>query len=91
MSIDAKVESVTRYENGSGCLTLVDLRDCGCGDEFALLFDDSPADVKCLEGRNIWGVTGLVCQGLDFADRVGFGSIQFTVTDFHGLRHPNPR
>lgn len=76
MSIDAKIETVHHYENGSGKLALVG-ESRGCSD---LHFDAAPHDVTALNGRRIWGGdSSIMCGEVEIAKREGYTKIVFCV------------
>lgn len=92
MSIDARVTAVIHNEDGSGKLMLEDRPArfggvAGIAGQPALVFDSAPHDVTALNGRDIWGNDSVLMLGdRQFAKRVGFTRIVFTVPDFHGWR-----
>lgn len=93
MSIDARVVSVRHNEDGSGELILTDRPPKtgevygGIAGQRSLRFDSAPHDVTALNGRDIWGGdSSLMFGDRQFARRVGYTKIEFTVPDFHGWR-----
>lgn len=87
MSIDARVASVRRNDDGSGCLHLIDRPPNRCGDgrgiagQRTLHFDASPVDVGLLAGRDVWGGANDLMLGRDrrIAVRLSYTRIRFAV------------
>jgi hypothetical protein len=84
MSIDAKIESVRVYEDGTGELRLVDRPKRRPGDtpgiagQGALHFNRAPEEVTALNGANIWGGASSIMLGdREIARRQGYTRIVF--------------
>ena len=87
MSIDAIVDYVEHFEDGSGVLHLVpaDSKRAPAGQE-ALSYDNGPHDVTALNGRHIWGGSSEIMVGeKKIAKRVGYTKIQFVIDNFNGV------
>ena len=89
MSIDARIETIIRNEDGSGQLRLVDRPRLRPGDtpgiagQSVLRFDAAPRDVTDLQGQDIWGGDSQIMLGdTKIARREGYTKIRFVVVDF---------
>jgi hypothetical protein len=86
MSIDARVDRVELYPDGSGKLYLKDrpaIRSGstpGIAGQAVLFFDKAPEDVGSLEGKDIWGSDNIIMLGEQrIARRDGYTGIVFEV------------
>jgi hypothetical protein len=99
MSIDARIESVHIYENGSGELRLIDRptasgKTSGIAGQRSLEFESAPEEVMALNGFDIWGGSSFLMLGdHEIATRVGYTRIVFVeseafkaaVTEYHRM------
>jgi hypothetical protein len=86
MSIDARVDRVEVFPDGSGKLYLRDRptvrsgSTLGIAGQDLLSFDKAPEDVGSLEGKDIWGSDNLIMLGEQrIARRDGYTGIVFEV------------
>jgi hypothetical protein len=86
MSIDARVDRVEVYSDGSGKLILKDRPAIrfgstpGIAGQAVLFFDKAPEDVGSLEGKDIWGGDSFIMLGEQrIARRDGYTGIVFEV------------
>jgi hypothetical protein len=86
MSIDARVDRVEVYSDGSGKLILKDRPAIrfgstpGIAGQAVLFFNKSPEDVGSLEGKDIWGGDNFIMLGeRRIARRDGYTGIVFEV------------
>ncbi len=84
MSIDARVETVMIYEDGSGKLCLIDRpaarpgENPGIAGQNTLFFDKAPEEVTALNGLDIWGGDSWIMLGeTTIAYRTGATRIGF--------------
>jgi hypothetical protein len=94
MSIDARVDRVEVYPDGSGKLYLRDrpaIRSGstpGIAGQAVLFFDKAPEDVGSLEGRDIWGSDNIIMLGEQrIARRDGYTGIAFEVDSIASSLH----
>jgi hypothetical protein len=88
MSIDARIKYVSRNEDGSGRLELIDRparrkgENPGDSGQAGLTFKKSPADVNSLQGANIWGNDNAIMLGdRTIARRLTYTTIEFVPDD----------
>jgi hypothetical protein len=86
MSIDARVDRVEVFPDGSGKLFLKDRpairfgSTAGIAGQAVLFFDKAPEDVGSLEGKDIWGSSNIIMLGeRRIAERDGYTGIVFVV------------
>jgi hypothetical protein len=86
MSIDARVDRVEVYSDGSGKLYLRDRPAVrpgstpGIAGQAVLFFEKAPEDVGSLEGKDIWGSDNIIMLGEQrIARRDGYTGIVFVV------------
>jgi hypothetical protein len=86
MSVDARVDRVEVYPDGSGKLLLRDRPTTrpggtlGIAGQDLLSFDKAPEDVGSLEGKDIWGGDNIIMLGEQrIARRDGYTGIVFVV------------
>jgi hypothetical protein len=86
MSIDARVDRVEVFPDGSGKLYLRDRPavrpggTAGIAGQAVLFFDKAPEDVGFIEGRDIWGSDNIIMLGEQrIARRDGYTGIVFEV------------
>ncbi|CEF48244.1 unnamed protein product [uncultured bacterium] len=83
MSIDARVDSVIRYEDGGGELRLIDRPARpggvpGIKGQSLLWFHTAPHEVTALNGLDIWGGSSTLMLGdIAIARRDGYAHIVF--------------
>lgn len=100
MSIDARINNVIRSADGSGSLILEDRpptrpgENPGCAGQNSLEFSESPANVRQLVGKNIWGGSDSIMLGdVKIAGRKGYGGIIFATQEVvsHAIEKYNNR
>jgi hypothetical protein len=87
VSIDARIASVVRRQDGSGELHIVDrpadsVSRQGIAGQSVLRFDHSDPCVLALAGRNVWGPSSCILLGeRSIADRRGYTRIEWKTPD----------
>jgi hypothetical protein len=84
MSIDARIQDVQVYQDGSGCLFLIDRparrpgHAPGIAGQNTLHFRQAPPGIQDLKGLDVWGGDSqLVLGDQTIARREGFTNIEF--------------